>query len=207
MGRDHTLRLVENGDQLLDVVTESLRRLEPELQGETPAAPDLWNQLNDGAWQPKDERRLSDYLVRYLRRDLKQRGIIANREVEIRRGEGEAQGERTDIHVDAAVQDAGPKQLKTISVVAEVKGCWNKGLKKDMQEQLRDRYLKESQCCQGMYVVGWFACLQWDDRDDRKRRTPKMKLEEAQNVFDKQAAELSGGEVRIRAVVLNTGLR
>jgi hypothetical protein len=36
-------RLVQNGDQLLDVAAESLGRLEAKLQGETPAVPDLWN--------------------------------------------------------------------------------------------------------------------------------------------------------------------
>jgi hypothetical protein len=64
LGRDRKLRLVESGEQLLEVIIESLRRLEEELQGETPAAPDLWNRLPDGALRPKSENELSDYVVR-----------------------------------------------------------------------------------------------------------------------------------------------
>jgi hypothetical protein len=37
------LQLVQSADQLLEVVLESLKRLEAKLQEETPAAIDLWN--------------------------------------------------------------------------------------------------------------------------------------------------------------------
>jgi len=101
LSRDCDLRLVESGEQLLNVVIASLRRLQQELQGENPAAPDLWSKLCNGVFRPKDENELSDYVVRHLRRDIQMRGIIANREVEIRRGEGDAKVERTDIRIDA----------------------------------------------------------------------------------------------------------
>ncbi len=207
MVRDRSLRLVESGEQLLEVVIESLRRLEQNLQGEIPAAPDLWDRASDKASQPKDEEHLSNYIARHLRQDLQQRGIVANREVEIRRGEGDAQGERTDIHIDAIARGAHPEKYSTISAVVEVKGCWNQGLKKDMQAQLRDRYLKESQCCHGLYVVGWFVCPQWYRSDNRKQRTPKMTLQEARQYFDQQAVMLSGGSITMRAFVLNTAMR
>src|SRR3954468_15279404 len=61
MARDRDLRLVESGEQLLAVVIASLRRLEQELQGENPAAPDLWNKLKEGVYRPKEENALSDY--------------------------------------------------------------------------------------------------------------------------------------------------
>src|SRR5262249_28038998 len=98
LARERDARLVQTGEQLLDVLIASLRRLERDLQGENPAAPDLWNEVAKGVHRPKDEQAFSNYLVRYLRRDLQQRGIILSREVEIRRGEGDAEGERIDIH-------------------------------------------------------------------------------------------------------------
>ena len=39
-------RLVQNGQHLLEVLVESLKRLESELQGETPAVRDLWDKVN-----------------------------------------------------------------------------------------------------------------------------------------------------------------
>jgi hypothetical protein len=206
LGRDRDLRLVESGEQLLDVIVESLRRLEEELQGETPAAPDLWNRLEGGALRPKGENEFSDYMVRHLRRDVKARGIVANREVEIRRGEGEAEGERTDIHLDALAPGPRPNEYARISVIVEVKGCWNRKVNEDMEGQLRDRYLQDNRCQHGIYLVGWFVCDQWDRKDDRRGRTPKMTAALAQSHFDAQARALSGS-VQLRAVVLNAALR
>jgi hypothetical protein len=97
------LRLVQSGDQLLEVVIESLKRLEATLQGETPAAQFLWDKTNENGWRPKDENSLSDYVKIHLDKDLRQRGVIVNREVEIRHGHGE----RTDIHVDAIIRGPG----------------------------------------------------------------------------------------------------
>jgi hypothetical protein len=207
MGRDRDLRLVESGEQLLDVVITSLRRLEQELQVETPAAPDLWNEVKKGVFRPKDENELSDYLVRHLRSDIQRRGIVANREVEIRPGEGQARGERTDIHIDAVARGRRPEELAVISVTVETKGCWNRHLRTDMEHQLRDRYLAGTECHHGLYLVGWFICPQWDPDDERNSRTPRMTGEEAQRQFDDQAALLSQPPVRIRALVLNAALR
>jgi hypothetical protein len=207
MARDPDIRLVESGERLLAVVTESLRRLEQELQGENPAAPDLWNQVAKGVYRPKEENELSDYVARHLRRDVRGRGIVANREVEIRRGEGDAKGERTDIKIDAIASGRRPNEYDCISVIVEVKGCWNRRVKKDMEEQLRDRYLAEAPCRHGLYLIGWFSCKQWDKGDGRRARAPKMTPQEAQCFFDEQAATLSQRDLCIRAFVLNTALR
>src|SRR4051794_16455897 len=81
-------RWVQNADQLLDVVVESLSRLEDRLQlGEPPAAIDLWNEGSKDGSRPKDEERLSEYLKRHLDADLRDRGIVFNREVTNRRGQ------------------------------------------------------------------------------------------------------------------------
>jgi len=209
MARDQRTRLVESGDQLLDVIIESLKRLEEELQGETPAVIDLWNDAKK-LYRPKDENRFSDYVKRHLNRDIGQRGIIVNREVEIRRGEGSTKdertkGERTDIQVNAAVK-CSDESSDIITVIVEAKGCWNQELKKAMKTQLIDRYLKDNRCRHGIYLVGWFYCDQWDNGDHRSRRS-WLSADEAREKFEAQAAELSNQNTRIRAFVMNTALR
>jgi hypothetical protein len=205
--RNRDARIVESGEQLLEVVVESLRRLNERLQGETPAAPYLWNEISPKVFRPKDEQSLSNYVALHLREDIKRRGIIVNREVEIRRGEGAAQGERTDIHVDAVSPGSRAAEYDHITVIVEVKGCWNKGLSKDMEEQLRDRYLRDNPCQHGLYIVGWFRCDQWDSKDYREGDTPKRTVQEQQQILDAQAQALSVGDVRIRSLVMNVALR
>lgn len=209
---DQNVRLVNGADQLLDVVVESLDRLNQKLQGETPSAIFLWNQWKQGdqiVFRPKDEQVLSDYIKLHLEEDLKQRGVIAKREVEIRRRHGDkgvaAPGERVDLQVDAFVRLPNGEIHDCVSAIIEVKGCWNKDLDTAMQTQLVDRYLKDNSCQHGLYLIGWFNCKQWDTKDSRK--PPKLSIEEARKKFETQAAELSNQGVKVKAVVLNTSLR
>ncbi len=201
-------RLVQSGEQLLEVLVESLRRLEEKLQGETPAVIDLWDEIAKGVYRPRDENRFSDYVERHLRDDLTPRKIIVNREVEIRRGEGSTRGECTDIHVDVIVTKESGEEPERVSAIIEVKGCWNKKeLNHAMKTQLVERYLKDNLCQFGLYLVGWFNCQQWDKEDYRKGQAPKIDIEEARKQFDAQARELSQAELEIRAFVMNTALR
>lgn len=200
-------RLVQSGDQLLEVLIESLKRLETKIQEKPlPAAIELWNKIKESTeciYTPKDENEFSDYVKRRLTEDLRERGIIVNREVEIRRGEGESKGERTDIHVDAVMRN---QVYDSITVIIEVKGCWNQDLKLAMKTQLLDRYLKDNRCQHGLYLVGWFNCDQWNDNDSRKQRSPKISIDEARKQFNTQASELSQQSARIKAFVINTAL-
>jgi len=193
--------LVQSGDQLLDVLIESLKRLEEELQGETPAARDIWDRTDTNMYKPIGENGFSEYVKRHFDKDLKKRGVISNREVEIHRWE------RTDIHVDAVVRGSNGKNHDSVSVIIEVKGCWHKERNTAMKTQLVDRYLKDNPCQHGMYLVGWFNCDQWDDEDYRKKGCPKYSIDKARKQFDAQAAELSQQGTRIKAFVMNTALR
>jgi hypothetical protein len=111
-----------------------------------------------------------------------------------------------DIHIDALTAGARPNAYDRISVIIEVKGCWNRKVNEDMEGQLRDRYLRDNRCQHGIYLVGWFMCSQWDRKGDRRWRTPKRTVAQAQSHFDVQARALSGS-VQLRAVVLNAALR
>lgn len=203
---DQKVRLVNGADQLLDVVVESLNRLDQELQGETPSAFLLWDPSGS---RPRDEHTLSDYVQLHLKRDIKQRGIITKREVEIRRRHGDkdiaAPGERLDLQVDAFVRSPNGEINDCVSIIIEVKGCWNEQLDTAMQEQLVDRYLKDNKCQHGLYLIGWFNCKQWDNKD--RRKPPNLSIEEARQKFEVQADELSKQGVKVKAVVLNTSLR
>lgn len=204
---DSSKRLVQNGEQLLHVVMESLARLEAKLQGETPASIDLWNELPDKKYRPKDENRFSDYIKRHLDEDLTQKGIVVNREVEIRRGTGGGTGEITDIHVDAVIKNASGEVYDNIALIIENKACWNTKLYESMETQLVNRYLKDNNCRYGLYFVGWFFCPQWDESDERKQKCSKIDIHGARRVFDDQAIKLSVGGKLVMAMVINVAIR
>ena len=210
LASNYEARVVQSGLDLLEVLVQSFQELEQELHGETPAVIDLWNERPESKkkslYSPKDENRFSDYVKRFLDKRLRQRGVIINREVEIRRGTGATKGERTDIHVDAVTFDTVRDEYDRISVVLETKGCWNPGLLTDMENQLAKRYLKRNASGCGLFLVGWFNCSQWDDNDYRKKKVPKLSLEEARSLFKNQATALSVGDLIIGSVVLNTAL-
>jgi hypothetical protein len=76
-----------------------------------------------------------------------------------------------------------------------------------MKSQLLNRYLKDNPCNHGLYLIGWFMCSQWDEEDYRKSDTPKFTIYEAQQYFDKQAAEISKEGKVIKSIVINASLR
>ncbi|MFC7106886.1 hypothetical protein ACFQQB_44645 [Nonomuraea rubra] len=115
---DEQRRVVHDERDLVSVVTESLGRLQRLLQGHpTPQAFALWD---EEMRQPKNEDRLSDYAADFLRRDLTQRGVIVNREVEIQRKTGSRMGERTDLYVQA-ISTSNARDI--ITLIIETKGC------------------------------------------------------------------------------------
>lgn len=201
-------RLVQSGQNLLDVLVESMNRLQQDLHGETPTVQFLWNTWRDGGvkQRPKEENALSDFIKSHLERDLKERGVIVNREVEIRRRIGTSPGERTDIHVDAILPGGTTETYDTISAIIETKGSWNPEVRTAMSTQLVDRYLHENRCRFGLYVVGWFNCPAWDAEDDRRRQADTWTQSEARAHFESQATSLSTGGILVRSFVLDATL-
>jgi len=147
---------------------------------------------------PSDEAKLRLLVKDHLDKDLRARGILLNQEVEIR------PGEFLDIYVSVLL----PGELGArASIVIEIKGCWNNGLKDSMEKQLRDRYLQGVSSRHGIYLVGWFLCDRWDKRDYRYRKTPKWTLEDARKFFRAQAKALAVGGISLDAVTLDLALR
>ncbi|MDJ1466949.1 NACHT domain-containing protein [Xanthocytophaga flava] len=189
-------RFVNNGNDLLEIVCQSLDRLQKKLQGETPAAQFLWNTNI----QPthKDENQLSDYVKNHLEEDLHNRGIIAQREVEIKRGTGLGDGERTDIYVSAFV----PYTQDIVQVVIETKGCWHRELENAMEKQLRDDYLNHYKAQHGLYLVGWFYGNHFPiPQSSTLRSIEAMRLH-----FEQQALTLSNSMATLRSFILDCSI-
>jgi len=208
LGQNSQCRYVGNGEQLLDAVCESLARLEQKLQGDMAAAREIWDNRGNARGRrycPQEETDLSGYVARHLAADLRDRGIVVNREVQIRLGEF------TDIHVDAIALGVGNEPAHVITAIIEVKGCWNPGLEADMAGQLVGRYLTDHQCPNGIYLVGWFNCDRWDTSDYRKAAAPTYSLADTREQFQRQAAALvQTGRIpglALRSFVLNAALR
>jgi len=206
MGEDKDKRFVQSNEQLLDVIVESLHRLQAELHGELAAVGDLWNN-HERKWWPKQEEDISDYIARFLRKDLPERGVVVNREVQIRRGRrGEMPGQDTDIHVDALLpKPTTESAYGPVSVILEIKGTWNDGLMTDMEVQLRDRYLRNSGCRTGLYVAAHFRAKSWRATDSRRAKSDRRNIDDLRASLAEQAAALSGS-VTIRSFIIDASL-
>ncbi len=204
-------RFVNSDGQLLEVLLESLQRMEDVLQGETALAILLWNEETENSnsqFWPKPEKRYADTVKKYLEFNLKQSGIIVNREVEVRPTTTPDSGERVDLYVHNVASGHSGSCL-TYRVVIEVKGSWNSGVKTAMKTQLAEGYLSDSHSRCGIYLVGWFDCDPACFKD-RNRKRPRVgtSIEEARGALKRQAEELSAsGERTIRAFVMDVRLK
>ncbi len=194
-------RFVNNGNDLMEIVCQSLDRLGKKLHGETPAVQFLWNEsktAKKSTFTHKDENPLSDFVKIHLEQDLKGRGIIAQREVEIKRSTGMRDGERTDIYVSAIV----PRTQDIVQIVIETKGCWHDDLDTAMQNQLRDIYLKHHNANYGLYLVGWF----YGNHFPVPQKSGVRTIEDMRRNFEQQAFGLSTPIATLRSYVLDCSL-
>jgi hypothetical protein len=159
----HKHRLIEDEDDLLELVVESLNRLQQSLTtGPNPEVGELWNYQGSGNnrrnFSPKDEEDISGKIAAWLQRDIgASSGVVLNREVQPRRGQ------RTDVLVDAVAGEVADK--RRITVVMEVKGCWHAEVKTALETQLVATYLKPNGWTHGIYLVAWCVCQRWDSPD------------------------------------------
>jgi len=195
--------LVQSADDLSALLTESLRKYEKELHGEQNPVRGLWDRQESGpTFRPVEEDSLSDNVSLFLRRELVESGIVANREVEVARVPGAPIGKRTDIRINALRQSADGSAYDTITAVIETKGCWNVAVFTALKDQLYDDYMIRLRAPVGIYLVGWFDKAKWDSMDRRKRLVPDCTLQEAQDHLEAQAATVPAGFL-VRAVVID----
>lgn len=201
-------RLVRSAPDLMEVVVESLGRIAAGLHGRDSPVRDLWDRRakkrgkQDAKYRPLDEEEVSDWLRRLLEQDLDRVGVVALREVQVRRGLGEFPGQRTDIWVCGRVEE----QPELVQIVIEVKGCWNPDLMTALGGQLVQGYLASTGLRHGIYLVAGFQCASWDAADRRLAASKRRgTLGEVQAELDEQAAGHAPG-LDVRAVCLDCSI-
>ncbi len=199
-------RLVQNGEQLMVVLMNSLDKIQKRLLGITPEVRWLWNDIGNKKFRPCTENEFSDYIKQKLEDELVGKGVIVNREVEIRRGFGDTKGERTDIHVNAIVANKKDSEIEIVTVIIEVKANWNRDILSSMEQQLAYRYMKDEKCEFGIYLVGWFEGEHWDTQDSRKRAAQRLNLDELSESLNQQEQILIDLSYHIRSMVMNAAL-
>ena len=197
--RSKEKRLVQSGRELLDLIVESLERLHQKLQS-TGAVERLWSKA-DGRFTPKDEKTLSLEVRLHLQDDLlPSRGVVVNCEVEVR------PGKRTDILVHAFKRHPDGSRFAVEEAIVEVKGNWHQAVYPALERQLVNRYMRQTNCDFGIYLVGCFNCDQWDAGDRRKARAKPRSFDSLRSKLEPEARRLSVDTRDVRAVVLDVGL-
>lgn len=191
MGADAARRWVVSEGELRETVVEALGRVQEALQAATPAAADVWDTV---ARRPKRENELSDWLKRQLDQDLRGRGVVVGREVQIRPGPGGKMGEAGDLVIEAVAGEF-VEGAPVVRVTVEVKGCWHPEVDHALRTQLAERYLVPEGERQGVYVVGWFAADDWDTKDWRRKACARRGLAESRSMFAEQAREVSSSPI------------
>jgi len=143
------------------------------------------------------EESLSNLVLDFMREHLAGQKLVINREVEIL--PIRLAGGRADILVQAAPPHstaAAPRGTapKPLTVVIEVKGCWNVEIKGGIDKQLL-RYLQPNPEWVGIFLVGYFHCPPDYEHDKYKSRhktekthTPEQILADLQQEIAKAGA-------------------
>jgi hypothetical protein len=208
--RSKETRLVRDGAELLRVLRESVQRFQGELLGENPLARLLWTPQGSGRWRPREEGDLADFLIRHFESDVRGRGIVAGREIVIRRGAGPGvEGDRTDIYVYAVVSGQSETDFDTISVIVEVKCAWNDDVISGVETQLVGQYLTQNQRCQhGLYVAGWYSSPVWDQSDSRRGKATRFSsAAQLSSEIKSRVKALKIGAISVKSMVLDVSLR
>jgi hypothetical protein len=132
-----------------------------------------------------------------MREDLRGRGIIITREVEIRVNPRGGVGDRTDIHVDALAGER-VEGAPQVTLVIEVKSCWHAELMTAMRSQLAEEYLSPNQR-HGIYLPVWFGPTGWEDDADRRRQDcARLEPDEVATTLQGQAEACGATATRLR---------
>lgn len=202
--RNPKSRLVQSEQDLLELVLESLERIQQKLTDSMlPAAEELWLWVGGGNkrkdFRPKDEEAFSAYIARRLMEDIGPvAGVVVNCEVQPRRGS------RTDILVEATAKVPG-SSFDRLSLVVEVKGCWHPDVKTGMHSQLVEGYLRDLGLRTGLYLVGWFSCGAWSKSVNH---LPHETIEESRAWLDHELSAYDGKQQPelVRGIILDSRL-
>jgi hypothetical protein len=196
-------RIVRSVGELRTVILEALDVLQKRMCDEAiPEVEFLWDddprhKSEPLRGRPKTEEALSNYVAAHLYRELEHRRIVVNREVQVHH-----EHDRLDIRVEAYPES---DTVSAVTVVIEVKGCWNKQINEALDNQLVGRYLRKNESWQGIYLVGWYVCEFWgsDVRKNEARRLSKSE-EDLRDRLQSQVSSLKeNGDFRTHFFILN----
>lgn len=186
---DRRQMIVRDEEELAEAVWQSLIDYQASIQSEGSRVMRLWN---EPAHTPKGEEPISREIGTELQQMLLGRGVSVTCETKIR------EGQYVDLFIAAVIPGAEARKL---SLIIEVKGCWNRELMDALETQLAMRYLRDNLSSRGIYLVAWFLCDRWNgDNDYRKYLTPKSTLEDLSNLLESQAQHVNaetGSEIRV----------
>jgi len=152
---DPKAHLVTTSEELLEVVIESLRRLQSRITDTAnPLVDDFWfiGRLGntDRNYGPHSEEHVARRIAAWLQDDLQSRHpTVINREVVPR------PGQRTDITVEAPLRSRNETLVPT--VIIEIKGNWHPDVRTACGTQLVNTYLQNQPNAAGIYLVAWFG--------------------------------------------------
>jgi hypothetical protein len=193
---------IENEDDLLLVVIESLNDLQRSISGSpTGEALDFWDYRRKGGRisnrRPKSEIDVARKIYVWLRNNLQGRhGAIIQREVAIQWDQ-----RRTDIEIVVAAEHR--HAWRELTVVVEVKLAWNAKVRTDAKEQLRIRYLERGGKTHGIYLVAWFECDSWKPS---RRKLKAKSLDAAKQEVASICRKARSAETTIASYVLDCSL-
>ncbi|MPV36724.1 NACHT domain-containing protein [Georgenia subflava] len=203
LGSNRRAVVVNDVAGLTAAVVSGLEDVQSRLTGATPESHYLWD---THAGRPKSEDEISDYLANELHRILIARGVIVNREVQVRRNRPSGIGERTDLLVDAA--PVGGPATGRLSLPIEVKGAWNPELLTAMRDQLVGRYMRDAAANDGIFIVLWPDLNSWTDVTDLRRGAlASLDRQIVEAKLGTQASELARNDAQVCVVHLSIDYR
>jgi len=152
---DPSAHLVTTSEDLLEVVIESLQRLQSRITDTpNPLVYDFWfiGKLGNGDYNhgPHYEEHVARRIAAWLQDDLQSRHpAVINREVVPR------WQQRTDITVEAPLRSGNETLVP--KVIIEIKGNWHPFVRTACGTQLVDAYLRNQVSATGIYLVVWFG--------------------------------------------------
>lgn len=197
---DASRRHVRDAADLQRVLVSSLARAQARLTGTRSVVHLLWDTRSD---RPKSEGEVAIWLEEHLRQDLIGKGVIVDREVDVKPHPKGRKGKAVDFLITAV---AGPQVegSSLVSVSIELKCCWHEDLDTAMREQLVRHYL-DAENSRGIYLVAHFDAPKWSESDRRNRsRCRRRTVAQTRQFFDAQALKLGGeGLADVAAFVLD----
>jgi hypothetical protein len=170
---DANRRIVRDIGELTQVVLDALDTLQEQALWSHGWSTLMWNREDEKAadgWWPTWEDNLSNLICAFLREHVATHKPAIDREVEIQ--PRRLDGGRTDIHVQ--VTDPRDTAFRPLTLIIEVKGCWNRDIATGIREQLAP-YLEPRPGWAGILLVGYFHQADREHPNYRKRHETSVK--------------------------------